>query len=221
MKWYKTSNNLIDDSKLKLVSYKSNVPHYVTIVTFHSLLERCSKNNSNCFGDLSTIVDEIALQCSLDALNVSRCINGLTLHGLIQDNLLTQWDSHQANTSTIRVKEWRKKRNETLQSVAATDVTQIRGEENREEENRIESKGTRLEDFCKLSLEGEDLVNFISNPENTIPDVFGDIWKERRGDVDNIWGEWTKFYKYFTSPDAKRPVKKDWATTWINWITKG
>ncbi len=38
-----------------------------------------------------------------------------------------------------------------------------------------------------------------------------------QSDIDS---EVTKFIRYFTGPDAKQPVKKDWYRTWCNWIDK-
>lgn len=89
------------------------------------------------------------------------------------------------------------------------------------ENNKKKEKGVRLNDFCLSVLEESMIEDFKSDPEEVMPDIFGNIWKERRGEVnDRMWAEWTKFYKHFTSADAKKPVRKDWETTWINWITR-
>lgn len=37
-------------------------------------------------------------------------------------------------------------------------------------------------------------------------------------DTDRIILEADKFKRYFTSPNAKQPIKKDWKDTWMNWI---
>ncbi len=47
-------------------------------------------------------------------------------------------------------------------------------------------------------------------------------WTYAHGKLSNkdAEGELIKFVRYFTGPDAKSPVKKDWARTWANWIDK-
>lgn len=144
MHWYKASNSLIDDPKLRLISYQSNVPHYVTVTLLHSLLERCSKNNSSIFTTSKSFIDEVSYQTSLDKKNVERCLSGLESNGIISDNILNNWDKYQSPSSTERVRNWRdKKKNETnvtVTSVTETNVTQNRIEENRIEENRLEKK---------------------------------------------------------------------------------
>lgn len=134
MKWYKTSNDLIDKPKLRLISQKLSIPHAVTIATFHALLTRCSKKQSDSIDlGLEELAEEINLQ--LGILNSLEILIAFE-NKVIKDGKVLDWHEFQGSTSTERVKEWRKKKkDETLQNVAVTDVTQIRGEEKREEEN--------------------------------------------------------------------------------------
>ncbi len=149
MKWYKASNNLISDSELKLISHKAGVKHYVTVVTFHSLLERCSRNGSSIFPSGDTLAEEISIELGIDASEIDTCLSWLERHKKIKGNMLVNWEIYQESTSTQRVREWReRKANETLHNVSnvsVTDVTQRRGEENRVDKK--ERNKTPKEDF--------------------------------------------------------------------------
>jgi len=114
MKWYKASNRLIDDTKLRLVSKRAKVKHIETVVTLHSLLERCSQNKSNCFGNLKTIVEELEVQLDLPSENIIAIIEVMTQLEIITANTLTKWEDHQVSDSYDRVKRWREKQKETV-----------------------------------------------------------------------------------------------------------
>ena len=48
------------------------------------------------------------------------------------------------------------------------------------------------------------------------------VWavKEMGYDEERVLTEASKFKDYFTSPNCKKPVKKDWFQTWRNWIRR-
>lgn len=78
----------------------------------------------------------------------------------------------------------------------------------------------KLFDFCLEGFSEEDRATFAKAPEESLPDSFGDEWIARKGKYDEkLWIEWTKFYRFYTSPDTKYPLRRDWITLWINWIT--
>ncbi|MCG8394212.1 MAG: hypothetical protein MI745_14130 [Pseudomonadales bacterium] len=68
---------------------------------------------------------------------------------------------------------------------------------------------------------GKRLVEWMSaehdlqegdDPTNCMPEPCANISAD--------WAQWDLFVEYFTSPDAKNPVKKDWPGAWRNWIRR-
>lgn len=161
--WYKAANTLIDDTKLRIVSAKLKISHCETVATFHSLLERCSKDSDENFTeDLQDLIEEIDLQLGIS--NAQNILKEFQSRNIIDGTKLLKWNEHQANTSTQRVKEWRaKKQNETLRNVTVTDVTQTRLEKNRIDKTIIEQLKQKylaldiiqqqetFEDYCKAN----------------------------------------------------------------------
>ncbi len=186
--WYKSSNALIDDSILKLVSKKAGVKHYVTVVTFHSLLERCSKNNASVFGNEDTIADEISIQTELQAEDVSAVVSLLRTYGKIKDNTLTNWDKYQFNSSSERVRKWREKKkvetNETLQNVPETQIRIDKIRLDKKEEVSFNKDTSLREILPKITRENfsydsltDQQKNFfkIKTPDVDIPDLIEDL----------------------------------------------
>lgn len=52
-----------------------------------------------------------------------------------------------------------------------------------------------------------------------LSDEWRDIAERRRPDLDPA-KVYDKFKRYWTSPDARNPTKKDWTTAWINWLER-
>jgi hypothetical protein len=209
MKWYKASNNLISDSELKLISHKAGVKHYVTVVTFHSLLERCSRNGSSIFTNSDTLADEISIESGIEANEIESCLSWLEKHKKIKGNMLVNWEIYQESTSTQRVREWReRKANETLHNVtnvSVTNVTQRRGEENRVEEKEEKEK-----------IDKKKVVG--SRFELTDPPIeWIEFCQTQRPDL-NAGLTFDSFRDYWVGVAGAKGVKLDWNATWRNWV---
>lgn len=86
--------------------------------------------------------------------------------------------------------------------------------------NERANSSLKLYEFCLLSFKEEDKQAFMEKPDECIPDKFGDEWFNRKGkDPDKMFEAWGKFYRFYTSADNKYPMRNDWETMWINWLT--
>jgi hypothetical protein len=56
-------------------------------------------------------------------------------------------------------------------------------------------------------------------PEAILPPEWREMAFQRRSDIDPDQ-VFEQFKRYFTGPDAKQPVKKDWTRAWLNWIER-
>lgn len=176
MEWYKASNQIIDNSTLRLVSKFAGVKHCETVATFHSLLERCAKNNSEIFADFDFYKDEISLQLDIKKESVEAIFKALEKFNIVQEEVLLLWQGYQAPTSTARVQKHRKKKkeeeeksnvtkqNETLhetlrnaRNVSETDVTKKRKEKNikknkQKKVSEVEEKTEKKEKKSELEI---------------------------------------------------------------------
>jgi hypothetical protein len=55
--------------------------------------------------------------------------------------------------------------------------------------------------------------------EAILPAEWREMAFQRRPDIDPDQ-VFESFKRYFTGPDARQPVKKDWARAWLNWIER-
>jgi hypothetical protein len=189
--------------KLRLISHKLKIPHAETVATFHSLLTRCSKMESDDLSDyLDDLPDEINLQLGIASAGV--ILEAFVGKVISDGGKLLKWREYQANISTGRVREWReKKRNETLQNVTATDVTQSRVEERRY------TTDTSLHQKIEKMMQGKILVfgridAWVKSgaDEKLILEVIGRLMKKRNNDP-------PKTLKYFDDAIADALAEKN------------
>lgn len=165
------------------------------------------------------------------AINKLKSTNDITIktHNKFSIITVTNYEEYQSKDDDIN-----QQNNQQITNNQPTDNQQIttskEEKETKEEEEKKEEgglappppiPGIRISEFCKRNLPPDAYEIFLADPEGVMPDCLLQIWTKRRGaETEAMWGQWTKFFKHFTSPDAKKPVKKDWETAWINWITK-
>lgn len=84
------------------------------------------------------------------------------------------------------------------------------------------TRGKRLVPFLQEVLREQHSADEIAEmPDSFIPDDFATEWSERFPEqTERMIAEWEKFVRHFTGADCKRPVRKDWQGTWLNWITR-
>jgi hypothetical protein len=172
---------------------------------------------------------EVAFQLGYSKSDVEKIISAFD-GKLINQNTIKNWERHQIDpTNKSRQLKYRDK---SAQSNGNNSVSPLYNgvtvEERRGEEIRIDKKESKKEvagappwpDDDKDNTDAYELAGngYRLKSNWGLPDKWYEWTKAEFGwTEERIITEAKKFLDYWISPDAKKPIKKDWKMTWKNW----
>jgi len=240
MEWWRCKHGAPFDPKWRAVATRCNARPGDVWAVFTTLCDRASQASER--GSLEGLdLDDVAAGLGYSLDEVERIYAALKAKGLVAEERLTSWEKHQPKkedpTSTERSRLHREAKKKDACNDMQRDATHgdSREEKRREEKIREESKKEGREQVRDTPSASPTEPQPASRPEkphrgtrwhpdNVVPDEWLEAAAEARERAGqrpvDMRHETAKFSHYWSSPDAKNPMKKDWRLAFINWILK-